>query len=54
MGFVKNVEPEDDKSLIYLLYIPLERESNKLFIDGINVKKVWASKVVCPFGFMSL
>jgi len=51
MGFckIKDVEPEDVESLIYLC-IPPERKNDKLFIDGINMKKVWASKSLEKFG----
>ena len=45
MGFckIKDVEPEDVESLIYLC-IPPERKNDKFFIDGINVKVEWACK----------
>jgi len=51
MGFckIKDVEPEDVESLIYLC-VPPERKNDKLFIDGINMKKVWASKSLEKFG----
>ena len=50
MGFckIKDVGPEDVESLIYLC-IPPERKDDKLFIDGINMKKVWASKSLKKF-----
>ena len=49
MGFckIKDVEPEDVESLIYLC-IPPERKDDRLFIDG-NMKKVWASESLEKF-----
>ena len=51
MGFckIRDVVPEEIDSLIYLC-VPPERRDDKLFIEGINVKRAWASKSLDMFG----
>jgi len=45
---IRDVVPEDIDSLIYLC-VPLER-NDKLFIEGINVKRAWANNSLDMFG----
>jgi len=46
---IENVNMEKIDSLIYLC-IPPERRNNSFFIKGMNVKRVWASKLLERFG----